>query len=519
MIGMRISGLWGWIILTVIVGCSLSATELALADGPPVQWQKTFGGSERDDGFSVQQTSDGGYVIAGRTYSFGAGNRDVYLIKTEPNGSSQWQKTFGGSKNDDGFSVQQTSDGGYVIAGHSESFGAMEQDVYLIKTEPNGSSQWQKTFGGSKNDHGFSVQQTSDDGYVIAGHTYSFGAMEQDVYLIKTEPNGSGQWQKTYGGSESDYGNSVQQTSDGGYIIAGSTTSFGAGSSDVYLIKTDSNGNSQWEKTFGGGNYDFAQSVQQTKNGGYVIAGHTYSFGAGSSDVYLIKTDSNGNSQWEKTFGGSDWDWGNSVQQTKDGGYVIAGHTYSFGAGEYDVYLIKTEPNGSSQWQKTFGGREYDHGDSVQQTLDGGYIIAGATYSFGAGEYDVYLIKLCSEGMEVSMKLTPRTLNCSSKGNWVKAQFTLPEGFTTEEVDSNISGEIDSLGVEADYVDVFVGEDGLVRVEMGFGRTAFCDALADCGTIEITIKGFIANGRCFYGTDIIKIIDTRFKHLAFLSSQ
>lgn len=316
-----------------------------------------------------------------------------------------------------------------------------------------------------------------------------------------------------------DQGNSVQQTAGGGYIIAGSTTSFGAGNRDVYLIKTEPNGSSQWQKTFGGENDDFAQSVQQTSDGGYVIVGHTYSFGAGSSDVYLIKTEPNGNSQWEKTFGGSRWDLGNSVQQTKDGGFIIAGHTYSFGTGEFDVYLIKTDANGNSQWQKTFGGSLYDHGDSVQQTLDGGYIIAGATYSFGAGEYDVYLIKLCSEGMKVSMKLTPRTLNCSSKGNWVKAHFTLPEGFTTEEVDSNISGEIDSLGVEADYVDVFVDEDGLVRVEMAFDRTALCDALADCGTIEITVKCLIANGRCFYGTDIIKIIDTRFKHLASLSSQ
>ena len=164
MIGMRISGLWGWIVIIVIVGCSLWPTELASADGPPVQWQKTFGGISVDYGYSVQQTSDGGYVIAGYTHSFGAGKFDVYLIKTDPNGDSQWQKTFGGSAGDLGWSVQQTSDGGYVIAGYTYSFSAGYGDVYLIKTEPNGNSQWEKSFGGSANDIGRSVQQTSDGG-------------------------------------------------------------------------------------------------------------------------------------------------------------------------------------------------------------------------------------------------------------------------------------------------------------------------------------------------------------------
>ena len=398
MIGMRISGLWGWIVIIVIVGCSLWPTERALADGPPVQWQKTFGGSYEDYGPSVQQTTDGGYVIAGFILSFGAGANDVYLIKTDPNGDSQWQKTFGGSETDMGYSVQQTIDGGYLIAGSTNSFGTGAVDVFLIKTEPNGSSQWQKTFGGGSNDYGRSVRQTSDGGYVIAGWTWSFGAGNWDVYLIKTDPNGNSQWQKVFGGSGGDSGYSVQQTSDGGYIIAGTTNSFGAGSKDVYLIKTEPNGNSQWQKTFGGSGTEYGSSVQQTSDGGYIIAGNTDSFGAGDYDVYLLKTDPNGTMQWQKTFGGSKHDSSLSVQQTSDGGYIIVGTTYSFGAGYADVYLIRTEPNGNSQWQKTFGESGGDSGYSVQQTSDGGYIIAGSTQSFGAGYLDVYLIKLCSEG-------------------------------------------------------------------------------------------------------------------------
>ena len=188
-------------------------------------------------GQSVQQTSDGEYIIAGNTYSYGAGDYDVYLIKTDPNGDSQWQKTFGGSDSDHGYSVQQTTDGGYIIAGFTYSYGAGDYDVYLIKTDPNGNSQWQRTFGGPNYEDGYSVQQTSDGGYIIAGSTDSYGAEYTNIYLIKTDPNGDSEWQKTFGGNLGESGYSVQQTSDGGYIIAGLTDSYGAGNWDVYLIK------------------------------------------------------------------------------------------------------------------------------------------------------------------------------------------------------------------------------------------------------------------------------------------
>nr|MBC8277020.1 T9SS type A sorting domain-containing protein [FCB group bacterium] len=363
----------------------------------PILWTQTFGGGSDDYSECVQQTMDGGYIIAGTTSSYGTGyDSDVYLIKTDGIGNESWYQTFGGSDSEWGQSVQQTTDGGYIIAGHTESYGAGGYDVYLIKTDENGNELWSQTFGGVGWDDGYSVQQTTDGGYIVAGTTSSYGTGNDDFYLIKTDGNGNEAWSQTFGGTGADWGHGVQQTTDGGYILAGYTGSYGAGGGDFYLIKTDGDGNETWSRTFGGTGPEYGYSVQQTTDGGYIIAGRTGSYGALGTDVYLIKTDNNGIEVWSQTFGGSGWDCGYSVQQTSDGGYIIAGQTSSYGAGNEDFYLIKTDADGDSIWTKTFGGSSDDVGKSVQQTTDGGYIIAGYTDSFGVSESDVYLI--CLEG-------------------------------------------------------------------------------------------------------------------------
>ena len=371
------------------------------------KWSQTFGGTSEDCGLSVQQTTDGGYIITGLTASFGnGGGSDVYLIKTDGSGIEQWSKTFGGPLISGiyiGFSVQQTTDGGYVITGNAEKTSSSSvfgrDDIFLIKTDGSGIKLWSKTFGGENSDQGFSVQQATDGGYIIVGETHEGdGGETSDVYLLKTDGNGTEQWSKTFGGEDGDEGKSVQQTTDGGYIITGNTYSFGSGHQDIYLLKTDGNGTEQWSQTFGGTAFEVGSSVQQTTDGGYVITGLTQSFGNGESDVYLIKTDGSGIEQWSKTFGGENRDQGISVQQATDGGYVITGITESFGNGESDVYLIKTDGSGIEQWSKTFGGENRDQGISVQQATDGGYVITGITESFGNGESDVYLIKTDENG-------------------------------------------------------------------------------------------------------------------------
>jgi hypothetical protein len=266
-----------------------------------------------------------------------------------PMSTTSFAKTYGGTGWDVAFSVQQTSDGGYIMAGYTDSFGAGGADIFLIKTDANGNIIWAKTYGGTNDDTASSVQQTSDGGYIVAGITYSLGAGGGDIILIKTDANGNIQWAKTYGGTRWDYASSVQQTSDGGYIVSGGTYSFGAGwDDDIFLIKTDANGNIQWAKTYRGASGDGAMSVQQTSDGGYIVANYTLSFGAGwDADIFLIKTDANGNIIWAKTYRGTVWDIPFSVQQTSDGGYIVAGFTESFGAGGLDIFLIKTDANGN----------------------------------------------------------------------------------------------------------------------------------------------------------------------------
>ncbi|MBA7648904.1 hypothetical protein ES703_56694 [subsurface metagenome] len=388
-----ITGVLVSVILAVTASVGLSTSPMVSASNPPpeTEWEQIIGGSRQDIAYSVRQTTDGGYIMAGQTRSYSVGDEwHAYLLKTDASGNMEWEQALTENVHSSAGSIEQTTDSGYIIGAEIWSENTSSLDFYLVKTDASGNIEWEKSFGGSDREDGEAVQQTTDGGYIIVGSTYSYGAGRIDCYLVKTDASGNMEWEKTFGGSGWEEAFDVRQTTDGGYILAGYTCDVYC---DVYLVKTDASGNMEWEKTIDGGEDDLAYAVEQTTDGGYIIAGETSSYGADYGDAYLVKADASGNKEWDKTFGGSDYDMAGSLQQTTDGGYIIAGLTVSYGVNG-DGYLVKTDASGNTEWEKTIGGSESDYAHSVRQTTDGGYIIAGQTSSYGASSTDVYLVKL-----------------------------------------------------------------------------------------------------------------------------
>ena len=326
-------------------------------------------------------------------------------------GAETWAKTYVSPYFQSAYSVQQTSDGGYVVAGTSGSEYALEPDGRVLKLDSSGSVEWQKTFDGTQFEVLHSVQQTSDGGYIVAGaNEYDSYGYRSGIWVIKLSSVGAVQWQKTFDGISTDWAYSVQQTSDDGYIVAGySYYSSEAGADDIWILKLDSSGNVQWEKTYGGTDQDRANSVQQTSDGGYIVAGYSNSYSnpyrSTGYNGWVLKLDGSGSVEWQKAYVGDpypydrlDGDWAYSVQQTSDGGYVVAGYTYSYGVGHEDGWILKLDSSGNVEWQKTYGGKRYDYLYSIQQTGDGGYIAAGKTFSFVADESNFWVLKLDSSG-------------------------------------------------------------------------------------------------------------------------
>jgi hypothetical protein len=396
-------------LVSIFLLVSFTSVVKAQNSAPSIEWQKSLGGSGFDYASSIHQTSDGGYIIAGRSSSIDGdvtgnhGGSDYWIVKLNSQGTLQWQKSFGGSSSDSASSIQQTSDGGYIIAGISDSNDGDvtgnhgKDDYWIVKLDSLGTLQWQKSFGGSEIDNAYSIQHTSDGGYIIAGESWSKDGDvtgnhgRNDYWIVKLDSLGTLQWQKSFGGSGIDIAYSIQQTSDGGYIIAGGSDSKDGdvtgnhGRNDYWIVKLDSLGTLQWQKSFGGRQGDYASSIQQTSDGGYIIAGISYSndgdvtVNHGNRDYWIVKLDSLGTLQWQKSLGGSVWDHANSIQQTSDGGYIIAGNSWSNDGdvtgnhgSSSDYWIVKLNSLGTLQWQKSFGGRGSDAADSIQQTSDAG---------------------------------------------------------------------------------------------------------------------------------------------------
>ncbi len=408
------------------------------AEGPAIEWQRLLGGSSNEFGHSVQPTADGGYILLGGSSSSQNGDvtgtrhgsfTDFWVVKLDRTGTIQWQKLLGGTGNDEGYSVQQTTDGGYILLGSSGSSKSGDvagtnhggsSDVWVVKLNSAGTIQWQTLLGGSGYDAGRAVQQTADGGYVLLGVSESSQSGDvtginhgsRDYWVVKLNGAGTIQWQKLLGGYNSDEAHSVQQTADGGYILLGESSSTKSGdvtgmnhgnpTTDSWVVKLNSAGAIQWQKLLGGSNGDLGYSVRQTADGGYILLGASSSsqsgdvagMNHGGSDFWVVKLDDTGTIQWQRLLGGGGLDGGRSVRQTADGGYILLGDSLSSASGDVtgtnrgyeDFWVVKLDDAGLIEWQKTLGGSYREIGYSVQQTADGGYVLLGDSLSSESGD-------------------------------------------------------------------------------------------------------------------------------------
>ncbi|MBN8676660.1 MAG: T9SS type A sorting domain-containing protein [Chitinophagales bacterium] len=406
---------------------------------PAIQWQRAFGGSDSDEATSVQQTQDGGYIVSGSTISFDGdvignhGGGDYWVLKLSETGQLGWKKTFGGTNNEGCYKVRPTSDGGYILAGYTYSNGGQvsgnhgDIDAWIVKINASGVIQWQKCFGGTKWDEAWSIVETFDGGYAFIGFTNSnngdvsglHGAL--DFWVVRLTNSGDLVWQKALGGSGIDQGYVIKQTADGGFIVAGESQSSNGDVSeenqggDYWVVKLSENGEIEWGRLFGGLGLDRPNDIWQRNDGSYLVFGHV-SFGGGDVeqhfggyDWWLIQIDMFGNLLWEKTYGGSGEDWSGSICAAYGGGFVLAGSTNSKDGdvldndGGIDFLMLKVDSVGNLVWQVTYGGTKGEQCFSVDQTLDGGYITAGFAWSNNGdvsgvhGDSDFWIVKLAPE--------------------------------------------------------------------------------------------------------------------------
>jgi hypothetical protein len=462
-------------------------------------FQLALGGAQEDFGYSFQQTEDNGFIMAGRTFSFGTGGWECYLSRFNNNGDTLWTRTFGNVLYDELQDVDTTSDGGFIAVGHTTTTD-YSGNVYLIRTNANGTLLWSKEYGGAVglSDKGYSVRETSDGGFIISGTTATYGAGGDDMYVIKTNSTGAIVWTTTIGSSGvNEAGREVQQTSDGGYIVAGYSDGLGTSFYDVYLVKLNASGVVQWKKTYGGSSYDFAYTVQQTTDNGYIIGATTNSFGAGDYNAYLLKTDVNGTLQWSKTYGKTGEDRIQCARQTSDGGYILCGRSNSFGAGNFDATLHKTDASGNLTWTKGYGGAGDDQGWYVREIGTNSFVFCGYTVSFGAGSKDALLIKTDANGL-----LPPGCNVITASGFITSAVATVTSTLGTSSTGGTVINPSTAVRNTLSVKSVLCASSGACTVNSNF--TASATAICLNGTINFTntstgatTQSWLSNGTSF----------------------
>ncbi len=441
-----------------------------------IQWQKSLGGSAYDYSKEIVHTSDGGFITAGYSEStngnvaFNHGGGDCWIVKSNSSGTIEWEKTYGGTGFDYAYSIEQTIDGGYIVAGYTESndgditISKGAGDCWIIKLDVNGNIQWQKTIGGSLIDNSQCIKQTIDGGYIICGYSESSDGDvtsnkgNGDCWIIKLDNLGAIVWTKTLGGSSYDFAQDIKQTADGGYILNGGTNSSDIdvstqkGNGDCWIVKLNNLGTIEWQKTYGGSNYDFAQSVDLTNDGGYILSGYSESNDGditsdhGAGDCWVLKLDYNGSIQWQKSLGSSGNDYAFCIKQLLTGGYILTGYSESNDGdvtgnhGNYDCWVVKLDDLGVLQMQKSMGGSGVDIGYSIEEISTNSYLIAGYSESndgdvsgnFGNG--DSWVLKLNTSSVGVAESVAKQGIivfPTISSGNY---HFTGLEGESTIEI-------------------------------------------------------------------------------------
>ncbi|PCJ87486.1 MAG: hypothetical protein COA57_04740 [Flavobacteriales bacterium] len=363
------------------------------------------GGAKNDIGYSLALTNDGGYIVAGTSRSYGAGSEDIFVVKFTASGGLQWCKTIGFEHQDYLQKIIPTKDGNYALIGSNWDGGTPNLSFYLAKISPAGELLWSNIYGGNHRDLAFSGKELPNGGFALVGYTRSYGLLG-DILFVKTDAGGNELWSENYGTEFKDYGFDVLPISDG-YILLGTTSGFyghvsvdfRAHDADILMVKTDMNGQEQWRLQHGDSAHDFGKSVLQADDGGYYIFGSSQNNSAGSFDMLLLKTDANGNELWSETYGGTDFEYGESIDVSPDNYLYLFGTTNTFGVnGDPDFYLVKTDLQGNEIWSLTIGGNGSDYGYEVVATPDSGCALAGSTSSFGQGQSDFYFIKLDKYG-------------------------------------------------------------------------------------------------------------------------
>ncbi len=369
-------------------------SDEALSDSPSppeTLWEETYGRYGGDLAHSVIETSDGGYLFAGYSgNNISLPDADAYLVKTDTGGTTLWEKRYGDRTGQDVNTVIETSMGDYLLAGEIVSDIYDEPNAWLVKVDTTGNIRWEQTFSNG-NSQAKAALETEDGDYLVAGNKTQNGSDRSDIWLLKLNTDGTTQWEQTYGSSEDDWANSVIETSDGGYLLAGGSVS--NRNLDALLMKVDTTGTTQWEQTYGGSEDDWANSVIETSDGSYLFASQTKSTGNGEGDAWLVKVNPDGTVRWEETFGGSATDYARSVIETSNGNNLFVGGTASSGNAKEDGWVVKIDTQGNTHWEQTYGGSEHDWGESIIETSDGGYLLAGATRSTGDDSADAWLLK------------------------------------------------------------------------------------------------------------------------------